>query len=631
MKYRIGNFNGVLSYSKEVSIYLSSFAVLFSVILILINIYPAQAVGMTTQAQEENAKPFYQGEITVTATRYPQLTGQIPAAVSVIDQRELHYGLGGQLSDFLRLTPAADVKTYGQAGQASSVRLRGSNANQVLYLLDGQPINSPTFGNFDMVDIPLPEVARVEILRGPFSSLYGANAVGGVVNIITGNKQPSYFSCRRGSYNQQEYLINYQSGDLGLIGGKKEAGVIRGNDTFFSQYLSGNCYLPSGDGSGWRLGFNYYTADKGIPGPTFAPSPEAKQIDGRDYYWMAYEKDKSRVSLYFKRNRQYFSDPNPVFPTDSKLAEETINVDWTDQTQVEDHLLTWGLNWQKVNFNSSDIGFNQGQYLGGMVQDQMTWPGDINFVVNTRLDKMPRSGAISNTRVGLNFPVIANWRGKAAWGQAYRPPSLADLYWPDQPFMIGNPDLKAETSSGWDVGLEGKISAIGDQEGVLSLTYFSQSIGNMIVWTPNDVWKFQPQNISGVKNTGIEAEIKYPWPGGEGFANFTWQRSTDEQTGQAIIYSPSQKANFGFRLDVPFFGTPCTAGANLSYVGTRYTLPDDSQTLPSYTTADAFYQFDWESSKFNFQVKNILDSSYEEQYGYPMPGRRWLVSWEYNF
>ena len=586
---------------------------------------------MTNSAQKEETTPFYQGEITVTATRYPQLMGTLPASVSVVSQKELVYGMGGQLNDFLRLTPAADVKSYGQAGQATSLRLRGSNSNQVLYLLDGQPVNSLAFGSFDLVDIPLPEVARIEVLRGPFSSLYGANAVGGVVNIITDQSQPSYATYRRGSYGQQEYLINFRSGDLNLLGGKKEAGIIRGNDDYFSQYLAGSYLVRDSDNSSWRLGLDYYTGAKGIPGPTFAPSPLARQKDGRDHFWASYQKDKAKVSLYYKRNRQDFSDPNPIWPTDSKLAEETINVDWTDQTQAENHLLTWGLNWQKDNFTSSDIGFEQGQTYGGMVQDQMTWPGDTYLVVNTRLDKMPRSGLISNTRVGLNFPVIANWRGKAAWGQAYRPPSLADLYWPDQPFVVGNPGLKAETSSGWDVGLEGKIAAPDNGEGVLALSYFVQSIGDMIVWTPNADQKFQPQNVASVKNTGIEAEIKYPWAWGSGFVNFTWQRSIDERTGKTIIYTPSQKGNFGIRLDIPFFGAPCQAGADLCYVGPRYTLADDSQTLPAYTTANAFYQFTWESSKFNFQVKNILNSQYEEQYGYPMPGRRWLVSWEYGF
>ena len=124
-------------------------------------------------------------EVVVTGTRTKEEIKNVPNAVIVIGAQEMAASSAKNVGELLKETSTVDVTGYGSLGSAQSVSIRGSSASQVLVMIDGRPINSITFGSADLSQIPLDNVERIEIVKGPTSHLYGANALGGVINVIT--------------------------------------------------------------------------------------------------------------------------------------------------------------------------------------------------------------------------------------------------------------------------------------------------------------------------------------------------------------------------------------------------------------------------------------------------------------
>src|SRR3972149_5274722 len=141
-------------------------------------------------------------EVVVTATRSEALRSQIPASITVISRKEIEEGQAATLSEVLRDVPGLDVVQQGGAGKTTSIFIRGAESRHTLVLIDGIRVNSPTAGGFDFADLYIGDVERIEIVRSPLSTLYGSDAIGGVIQIITkrGTDSSATVAFEGGSY-----------------------------------------------------------------------------------------------------------------------------------------------------------------------------------------------------------------------------------------------------------------------------------------------------------------------------------------------------------------------------------------------------------------------------------------------
>ncbi len=213
-------------------------------------------------------------EIVVTSSRTPQSTKTVTGDITVIDSEEINRLQGGSLADLLRLQPGVQTFTNGGMGTNSNIALRGTNDNQLIVLVDGVRINSVTTGTTAFENIPLALIERIEILRSPASSLYGSDAIGGVVQIFTkrgkGNKTHIYGSAGAGSYDSYSgnagFDTTYQALKFGAqisnydtrgISALKHAPRVTDQDRDGYNNFSGSTYADLELAPGHSIGLHY--------------------------------------------------------------------------------------------------------------------------------------------------------------------------------------------------------------------------------------------------------------------------------------------------------------------------------------------------------------------------------------
>ena len=185
-------------------------------------------------------------EVVVTATRTEALRYQTPASVTVISRKEIEEGQAATLSEVLRDVPGLDVVQQGGAGKTTSIFIRGAESRHTLVLIDGIRVNSPTAGGFDFADLNIGDVERIEIVRSPLSTLYGSDAIGGVIQIITkrGTASSATVGFEGGSYGTAKEDISAEvkkeNYDLALTASRRDREAF---------------YIPAGGGQGQIIVF----------------------------------------------------------------------------------------------------------------------------------------------------------------------------------------------------------------------------------------------------------------------------------------------------------------------------------------------------------------------------------------
>ncbi len=253
------------------------------------------SLGLSSLAEE---LPVYELEpIVVTATRYPEYLKNVPAFTTVLTKEHLRLTNSLSLSDGLKSASGTDLKSTGGFGQVSTLSLRGSSASQVLVLLDGRPLNYMNTGIFNLSDFPSQQVERVEIVRGPLSSLYGANALGGVVNIISQipKQTEATGSLSLGTFNTQVYTLNlaqdFNKFKLSWGAERKSSDNDRENSGFYSFITHAKLlFSPSGKISGQLL-LNTLHDRMGLPGVVPDPDNIPKYGDEEVYSLLDRQKD----------------------------------------------------------------------------------------------------------------------------------------------------------------------------------------------------------------------------------------------------------------------------------------------------------------------------------------------------
>ncbi len=488
------------------------------------------------------AQNIYEVEgIVVTATRYPALLKDIPLATVVIDQKTIEAEHPASLSELLQNT-GIDIKDYG-TGSLATVSIRGVPASGVLVLLDGKPINSVQTGIGDISMIDLNSIERIEIVKGPVSSLYGANALGGVVNIITRKEdRESITNWRtriattelnkpfRTMENFLRFSIPKDRFNYSIEGTKSNRAGLRTNSEFNNFHLKNSLYykLKKVD---FNSDLHITLRDYGLPGPLpLIDSLHPIPVFGDSTATSIYDRETDRF-IYGSLNLNYRPKENIElsaipFGNNNSIRYHTRSFYYSEVIEDYDYnLSTLGINLSmRLDFSLLNLVFGIDIRDDTLAAVRMSpqigdtswaaWGRDygiwftggikprqrICLTPGLRYDKNTTYGDFFSPHFGLSFEVTSRIWIKSSWGRAFRAPSFNDLYWP----VYGNKELKPEYGNAYEVRVE--TSPVYYLYTALSI--FNREIKDRIAWMPTKEGLWRPQNINYIGIKGVETEIK---------------------------------------------------------------------------------------------------------------------------
>lgn len=587
-------------------------------------------------ASQQTASPdVFEDHVVVTASALPEDADEAPASVTIISREQIERRNAIDLEEVLRGVPGLFLSRSGSAGRQTSLFTRGVNSAQTLVLWNGIEINNPYFSGYDWGQFSTAGVEKVEVVRGPFSSLYGADAIGGVINVLTGAAAPGVSA-------------DLQVGEYGLLNGRGEATgrwerlsidlavESREDDGFhpnddFSQVsvVTSLRWSPRENVAlGAAARFNDY--ELGIPFDQAAPSLDRRQDGGELQIAVPVSVTTTRavwdLALSRTEHRIDFSDP---FGTFGPIASETDSTsDRLSGSARFDTVIGTVVAGGELESSSVTDETLFGTNLDGderdsrsvFVEDRLsrsTDRGDLELSVGFRYDDFEQFGSETSPRVSAAWS-RGNLRGRLAYGEAFRAPSVGDLHYP----FYGNPDLRAETSASWEAGLD--FSASG---GRVSLTWFDNDIDDLIVFDPVSN---RLDNLGSVLTRGIELGGSIRAGAFSVDGSWTLLDTEDRGTGQALLRRPSNSGSLSLgwtREGLEVLLSAVHAGARDDF---EPVFPFGRVSNGSYTVVDVDLRLELASGLIPYvRLENMFDEEYQEVLGFPAPPRRAMVGLRY--
>jgi vitamin B12 transporter len=596
------------------------------------NFRPLTAVGLlcalSTVHAVESASP-----IIVTASRVAETADESLAPVTVIERTDIERSQSQSLSDLLRATPGVSLDVNGGRGKLTNLMLRGTASNHTLVLVDGIKVGSATNGQVALQDIPAAQIERIEIVRGPRSSLYGSEAIGGVIQIFTRRPEDGLnpnASLTVGSYGTREASAGVNGRHGASWYSVQVQGVATdGFDAYLPAepdddgYLSRSASVRAGHAfaSGLDMELHAFRSEsENDYDGTYQNETESsiEVVGGRLGYEIA---DFWHAALTAGRSRDDSDNlKDGVFSTrfDTQRDSASLQNDFS----LGDHLLTLGFDYQADQVDSTEAYDVDSRINRGLFTQYRTAFGAHDLQLAMRGDDNEQFGyhRTGNLAWGMGFG--DGLRVTAAYGTAFNAPSFNDLYWP----FVGNPDLEPETASSTEIGLQ---TLTGPMR--LDLRLFRTDLNNLITWACtvnctdadwlNDVW--QPVNVNRARIDGIELALSGDLAGWATRVAITVLDPRDEATGNVL----ARRSREALRVDTDRVFDSFGLGATLIAEGDRYDDPDNTQELAGYATldlrADYAVAHDW---RLGARIENVFDQDYQTAAGYAQPERSYYLT-----
>mgnify|MGYP006288358207 CR=1 FL=1 len=601
------------------------------------------AAGQKTRAQGTNETVAMQ-PVVVTATRTETDLNKIGSATTVITAAELERLRVDTVLEALRSVPGVNVVQNGPPGQNTSVFIRGHNSQHTKVMLDGLRLNNNAAGAFDLANIPIANIERIEIVRGPQSALYGTDALAGVVNIITKTGTEGLHGFAEGALGSD----GYRGGGLGLNGanavgdfsvgysgtrfdGVSSAAEELGNteeDEWVNHALSGRFGLNFLDDGRADLSLNYIDDTVDVDGfvwPNPADDPNYEQH--RETFIGDLSLSKPVTAWY----TQSFSaglaweelegeDPDTPFNNFEITSESRQFGAKADFYPVDGDTVTVGYEYESQQADTSG-GIDETVDIHAVyAQNQYNYKDRAALTAGVRYDDHETFGDETTFRLAGSVRIPdAGTRFHGSFGTGFRAPTLNDLYWPADAWSAGNPDLEEETSRSFDLGVE---QSLAEGRIVADVTYFHSEVDDLIQWAPgpNPGDPYSPQNVAEAEIDGVETVVTFRATEKLDLSlTYTYTDATDEGTGKELARRPehscSATANYRF-----------VKNGNLNLrvlrIGDRYDDAANANELDAYTRVDlaASYGLTEHVELFG-RVENVFDEDYQEVKGYSTPGR----------
>ena len=607
---------------------------------------PALPTDSTAEGEE--------GEVVVSATKIETPIDQLGSSVTVINDEEIARNQWRSLPDALQTVPGLNIVQTGGPGGKTSVFMRGSNSNHTKVLIDGVDANDPSQdGVFDFGQVLTWDVARVEVLRGPQSSLYGSDALGGVINIVTKKGEgPPRFSglLEGGSFD----TFNQSAGASGSIGHVNYSfnvahllvddtpvtpldllppGRKRINDSYENTTLSTKLGADLTDAFGFDVVARYTDSTLFFTGDDFSvfPSvPAAKQSE--QHAQQLFTRGQAHLALFdgafgntvgiaYTLYRTEIQAPDTGFglPPPNLNHGDRIKFDWQGKiTLAEDHALLLGVEDAQDRLLESPISA-ENDNIAGFAELQSEIVHDFFAAGSVRYDENERFGGKATWRIAPSYLVPKlGTKLKASYGTGFKAPSLTQLFVNFPAFnFFANPNLKPEESEGYDIGFE---QPLADDQVRFGATYFHNEIKNLI--NPNATFT-SLENVGRATTDGAEVFASLSLTDRFKFrADYTYTDATDDTTRLELLRRPKHRASFkvGWRpID------RLALSATLLYVGSQVD-GNRSFSIPRLNTDPYFVvnvaaEYDVGKGITVFaRADNLFDRRYQDPTGFQRPG-----------
>ncbi|MCD6093312.1 MAG: TonB-dependent receptor [Candidatus Omnitrophica bacterium] len=593
--------------------------------------------------------PTYQlGKIVVTATKTEQYQAEVGSSTTVITTKDIEKTGKRTVGEILQDVLGISVVRNSAFGGLTSVYLRGSKPGHTLVLIDGVEVNDPmaTDRSFNFAHLTTDNIERIEIVRGPQSTLYGSDAIGGVINIITkkGKGKPKFsISSEAGSHKTFKEFI-------GLTGEAENLSYSVSASRLDSEGIS-----KAADGSE-KDGYENATLSSKIDWKIFDNSQlsfVARFTDSQtDLDDGGYEDDPNYTAWWrnFVSKVSFNQAINPWWGHNlsfsyndvrRKYRDEKDSVDTTEDRwswyKGNDKKFEWQNNFYPVGWDTFTLGFEyeeergssyyrSGSYISKFdrktvdnksyyFQNQLNLWENLFITGGSRIDDHELFGTETTYKVSTAYIISqTGTRLKANWGTGFKAPSLYQLY-----SSYGNPNLNPDESKSYDFGFEqnffdGKVS--------FDLAYFHNDFKNMVDWD-SATWKYK--NIGRAETKGFEAGAKFlPVQDITIQTNFTYMDTKDKETGLELLRRPKRQVNLSINWR---FLEKGNLNLGITYVGSRkdmdYTsYPYKRITKKDYTDVDLSCLYNLtENLQIFGRIENLFDKKYQEVHGYATPGR----------
>ena len=584
--------------------------------------------GINAAEQEQ------QEAVIVTATRTAETVDDSLASVSVINREDIEQSQARDIMQLLKLQAGIDVARFGGPGQATSLFMRGTNSNQTLVLIDGVRAASANTGSFAWQHMSLSDIERIEIVRGPRGSLYGSDAIGGVIQIFTRNNKGMHVRGQAGSYNSKLIEAGIGGGEqvkysLNLAAQETEGfSATNSNSAFFNPdndgyrngSASGKLAIPLTQNTDLR--FSAWYSDSETEYDEGVQESSNGIFDARLENQTTPTWQQTLSAGLSKDDSEFVSTLPATFNTERFLADWQHNF-----TLGLNHLLTAGLSTVEDQATNIDLLTDTIVYDESLrnnaafvaLQSQL---GQHNFNLSGRVDDYENFGNHSTGNLAWGYDVKSALRLTASYGTGFRAPSLNELYSPGFfGFYAGNPDLQPETSRTLELGL--RYNSAPNQQ--LRLALYRNDIENLIA---NEGVNFQAINVDEAQIDGLELEYAYTQTKWSLIANLTLQNAVDTSDDTKLIRRPDEKFSLQLRRSLTNEGS---VGLEWVYVGKRLDGLAKDLILDPYHLINLSGVVKMEKHLWlEARIDNLFDEDYELVYGYNTPGLSVFVGVNYK-
>ena len=645
-------------------------------------------------AQEESAKKdsLATDEIIISANRIRMSMLFAPNKIQVIDEKQIGSLNGGRLADVLKFSDAVFVKDYGFNSGLKTISLNSTQSEQALILVDGVKLNGQDNAQYDIGLLQVQDISRIEISNGGSSALFGSEAIGGVINIITkkyeltkpfglelkgmyasyGIKGLYLKALQQIKKNGRDFInfdaaYSYESGknnyEYHFFNGLTTLLKERQNSDYINHFFNFNFNIRTDNKSGFRVLANYNYWNRGIPGVELGYTPgTSKQID-RDaiasviYNRILSKKLELKSNFDFKYSLRSYYDTatfnltapiNSFYKSISYINGTTLNFIPSKKSELD-----FGYEASYNTIASDQL--EKGNLVHGGIFTAYKYGIDNTFLSKITLYPSARYDYFSNIdeknvltgKLGINLKPFekTDFTIKSSFGNNFRAPAFNDLYWKD----LGNKNLKPEKSVSFDAGLFYSFSIFVKNE--IEFSYFNINTTDRILWTPgqDNIWR--PVNIGRVKSEGIDLSLKTLFDVSKSFntalhVNYNYAAATkknedfpgDPSYNKQILYIPQEffKSSVMFNyLTSSKIIKFVSLNAFYTYTGRRYMNTDNTVFAPHYMLVDANIGIGFNLFKTGTELKFIANNIFNEDYrvvsGYPMPLRNYKLQISFKY
>ncbi len=581
------------------------------------------------------------GEVVVTATRTELHQAEVGSCSTVITAKEIEDRGKMTVVELLRTVPGISVSQNSGLGSFTVLRLRGGEPGYTMVMIDGVEVKysmEHSGGFFDFAHLTTDNIERIEVIRGPQSTLYGSSAMSGVINIITkkGEGRPKFNVSLEGGSN------NTFKETLGLNGDTEKAdyslSVSRIDSDGISIAAEGDeddgCAITSYSGSFGlklysdtvlKLVLRYTDAETDLDDGANDDDPNSTaekkifsskiQFDQALTDWWEH-----KLFFSFSGSKRVYDDPaddiDITEDIDSWYKGDIKKIDWQHNLFLTDFdELTFGFDYKE---GRGETYYRSGTYItevereivsnkGYYIQNQLGLWQRFFTTLGIRTDDHQLFGAETTSRISFSYIIPqTGTRFKGNWGTGFRSPSIYQLY-----SSYGDPDLKAEKSESYDIGLE---QSLFEDRVSFGVSYFHNDFRNLIDYS---FASFKYENIGRAETRGVETEFGFK-PAEELTVNIngTYLETKDNETGSELLNRPKMQVN----LDINWrFLERFNSNLDISYVGESQQItawPAVGRNDP-YTMVNIAASYDFaEYFQIFGKVGNLFNKEYQENYGY---------------